>query len=44
MRVCGAITATSAAMVMNTPALPARAGAGVVVEFIVFALLFALMS
>jgi len=28
MRVCGAITATSAAMVMNTPALPARAGAG----------------
>ena len=28
MRVCGAIAATSAAMVMNTPALPARAGAG----------------
>jgi hypothetical protein len=28
IRVCGAITATSAAMVMNTPALPARAGAG----------------
>ena len=28
MRVCGAITATSAAMVMKTPALPARAGAG----------------
>jgi hypothetical protein len=28
MRVCGAIAATSAAIVMNTPALPARAGAG----------------
>ena len=28
MRVCGAMAAMSAAMVMNTPALPARAGAG----------------